>query len=437
LSTPAIRGWCPGTFRPMASGDGLIARVAPPFRGLAPAQMEALAALATGCGNGLIDLSNRGNLQVRGLSEASYPAFIDGLRQAGLIDTAAQEEPVPILVQPFWREEDGTLLIAEALRKALAGAPPLPSKFGIAVDTGKEPLLCTISADIRIERQPGGGLMVRPDGADRALPVAEEAIGATVLNLIEAFVDGGGVKNGRGRMRDWIVVAGNALDSEAYRIDLKQGFRVRVPSPRWGEGQDEGASSSQLRGRDPLTLPSPHRGEGIREGSASFAGVIPIDDRPTPNPGPIPGLGILLAGRFGQIDAAMLAALARTGRMVRVTPWRMLLVMGEAPLPAIDGLIADPDDPTLRTIACTGAPACAQGLQETRPLAALLAPPLPPGQTLHVSGCGKGCASQAPASLTLVGQADGFQLVRAGKVSDMPVRRGLSHAALLSELVPT
>ena len=44
----------------------------------------------------------------------------------------------------------------------------------------------------------------------------------------------------------------------------------------------------------------------------------------------------------------------------------------------------------LRVIACTGAPGCLQAHAATRPLARALAPKLT--ETLHVSGCAKGCA---------------------------------------------
>jgi precorrin-3B synthase len=46
MSEPAIRGWCPGAHRPMASGDGLVVRVRPPLGELTPAQAEGLADLA-------------------------------------------------------------------------------------------------------------------------------------------------------------------------------------------------------------------------------------------------------------------------------------------------------------------------------------------------------------------------------------------------------
>ena len=76
--------------------------------------------------------------------------------------------------------------------------------------------------------------------------------------------------------------------------------------------------------------------------------------------------------------------------------------------PELAGLITRADDPMLRVIACTGAPGCLQAHAATRPLARALAPHVT--QTLHVSGCAKGCAHPGAAPLTLTATPDGFDL---------------------------
>ncbi len=73
----------------------------------------------------------------------------------------------------------------------------------------------------------------------------------------------------------------------------------------------------------------------------------------------------------------------------------MILIAGHVAHP---DLITDPADPRLRVTACTGAPGCPQALQPTRDLARTLAPQVPQGQHLHVSGCAKGCAHPKPAA---------------------------------------
>ncbi|MEZ5797557.1 MAG: hypothetical protein R3D63_08930 [Paracoccaceae bacterium] len=105
----------------------------------------------------------------------------------------------------------------------------------------------------------------------------------------------------------------------------------------------------------------------------------------------------------------------------------MLLVAGLTALPDLPGLILSPDDPLRRVEACTGAPGCLQARAATRPLARRLAPQVPPGQRLHVSGCAKGCACPGKADLVLVATAGGFDLIRQGRAQDEPLRRGLAE----------
>ena len=131
--------------------------------------------------------------------------------------------------------------------------------------------------------------------------------------------------------------------------------------------------------------------------------------------------GALVGFEFGQMRAETLAALAGFGDM-RVTPWRMLLVEGARAMPALAGLVTRADDPLLRVVACTGAPACLQALAPVRDLARALAPKLPEGALLHLSGCAKGCAHPSAAPLTLTATAAGFDLVRNGTAADVAAR---------------
>ena len=72
-SLPYRKGWCPGALRPMETGDGLLARVRAPRGRLSLDQAGALVDAALRCGNGIIGLSARANLHLRGLSEQTLP----------------------------------------------------------------------------------------------------------------------------------------------------------------------------------------------------------------------------------------------------------------------------------------------------------------------------------------------------------------------------
>ncbi len=142
---------------------------------------------------------------------------------------------------------------------------------------------------------------------------------------------------------------------------------------------------------------------------AAFRAVARHDHAPyVPTPGPVPA-GLLVAFAFGALEASSLATLGA----VRLTPWRMVLIEGAREAPRLPDLIADPDDPLLRVVACIGAPGCAQALGSTRNVARALANAVPRGdRLLHVSGCGKGCACAHPAAWVLVADEGGFRLGR-------------------------
>ncbi|MEO5614275.1 MAG: precorrin-3B synthase [Cypionkella sp.] len=382
LQTPIVQGWCPGALRPMQSGDGLVVRVRPRAGRLTPDQARGIAGLAALHGSGLIDLSNRANVQLRGVTEASHPALIDGLRKLDLIDTDAEDEARRnIIVSPFWTQGDGSQEIAAALAERLAApdAPDLPGKFGFSIDLAKFSTLRTASVDVRVERHLSGWLVRGESFVTGAMVDTVEAAADAALELARWFVDSGGVEGGRGRM-------------------------------------------ARLWQNEPRNNRHDHLPLRFREGG----GFMPTHAAP-PKPGTF-AQGQLVGFEFGQMQAETLAALAELGPL-RVTPWRMLLIEGLAEAPQIPGVITQPDDPMLRVVACTGAPGCLQAHAATRPLARALAPKLT--ETLHVSGCAKGCAHPTAAPLTLTATPTGFALIRDGTASGTPLRDGLSAADLI------
>ncbi|CUH75336.1 ferredoxin-nitrite reductase [Tritonibacter multivorans] len=370
---PKVYGWCPGALRPMMSGDGLVVRIRAPLGRLSPDQARGVAALSTRLGNGVLDLSARGNLQMRGVREDDHAALIAALQALGLVDTdAGAEARRNVLLTPFWTEGDLSHRIAQQLSDALTAASDLtlPGKFGFTVDCGAAPVLSDAAADIRIERNPvqdGPGLLLLADGADMGLVVSEDSVVAEALSLARWFLAHGGAPEGRGRMHRLIARRGAPASHSANRA-----ISASQPAP--------GQTAS----------------------------------------------GQLVALEFGQIPAQTLAALADLGAL-RLTPWRMLLLESQALLPALPGLILDAADPRLRVRACTGMPGCLQAHAQTRPLARRLAAQVPPGKTLHVAGCAKGCAHPTATDLTLVACATGdFDLIRLGKASDPPLETSLS-----------
>jgi precorrin-3B synthase len=379
MSAIAVKGWCPGAWRPMQSGDGLIVRIRPHGGRLSPAQAAGIAELSGRFGNGLIDLTNRANLQLRGITDGGHVPLLQGLAELDLLDAdAGAESRRNIVVAPFWNEHDETRSIAMELELALSACHlELPGKFGFAVDCGRERALANVSADIRIERCAMGNIIVRADSTAMGRPVARTEAVATALALAEWFVVSGGVKDGRGRM-------------------------------------------------------ATHLGTGARLPMALAGSSRPAPALPRPRPGLASG-GVLIGIAFGQLSAAALAVLARRSTGLRITPWRMILVEGLQEMPHFEGLVTVADDPRLSIDACTGAPVCPQAHADTRALATALAPHLGPGASLHVSGCAKGCAQPGISAITLVATDDGFDLIRNGFAGDRPLVHGLTRDQLLAD----
>jgi precorrin-3B synthase len=381
MTTFAVKGWCPSALRPMRSGDGFVVRVRPRGGRLTSAQAAGIAELSTRHGNGLIDLTGRANLQIRGgVRDGASDTLAAALDRLGLVDANAElEAQRNVLVAPFWRDGDDTQWLAAELERALGENPRgLPQKFGFAVDCGVTRVLAQAVADIRIERGAQGGLIVRPDGAREGRAVAREQAVPTALALAKWFVDSGGANDGRGRMAAHI--AGGT------------------------------------------TLP---------RALAGGAGPAPATAAPSPG---LCASGALVGLAFGQLQSETLAHLAGLAPGLRMTPWRMMLIEDLREMPRHDGLVTTACDPLLRVIACTGAPGCPEAHGETRKLAAALAPHMSGDDRLHVSGCPKGCAHPGPSPVTLVGTESGFDLVRDGSARDVPCLRGLDPAKILADI---
>jgi precorrin-3B synthase len=99
------------------------------------------------------------------------------------------------------------------------------------------------------------------------------------------------------------------------------------------------------------------------------------------------------------------------------------------------GFLLDARDARLAFAACPGAPACSSARGDVRALALALAPHWSAqAGRIHISGCEKGCALNAPA-LTLVAETDGYALIDFGLAREKPSARGLDLAALQSRLI--
>ncbi len=404
---PEIKGWCPGALAPMESGDGLLMRAKIAGSRLTLAQAKEVAEIARDCGNGLIDLSQRAQLQMRGLRAEGCAAAQARLGLIGLLAPNASTEAVlNIIASPL---PGGADAIVAKLAHAIAAddeLKALPGKFLFLVDDGGAPGLANVAADIRLEAQ-GEAVAVVVDGArDQAIVALPEAAIAAALALARAFVT-------LRAERPFALRRMRALVAEQGVEALLQTANLRAEPYR---SACQSASLEALLGAHKI-------------GEICFAGA---------------------AAPYGRLRAEELAGLAEAAAEagateLRLTPWRAML----APTPSIAeaeriaaaaaqlGFVVDAKDARLAIAACPGAPECPQAQGSTREglvtLARFAREFSQDGIGLHVSGCAKGCAKPSPTPVTLVLRSGGFDLVYDGLASDEPAAAGLT----LDEVVKT
>ena len=369
MSAPIVQGWCPGAHRPMMSGDGLVVRVRPRLARLTAEQVVGLCDLAERFGNGTIDLTNRANLQLRGVAEADHQPLLSDLAALDLLDAEPGiEVRRNILVSPLYQAGDLTARLTQELIDRLAELPALPAKFGFAIDTGSERLLTGDSADIRLETGMDG-LILRADGAKTGRVVSETEAIDQLISLAKWF-------------------------ARTHTPKTRRMVRVVSALPQTWQGS--------APGRD---------GTPLEPGDCS--------------------LGALYGAAFGQLPARPLHELIENSgaSALRVTPWRLFLLEGGAAIPA-PAFVTDGTDPLMTTDACPGAPLCPQAQVATRNIARTLAPRV--SGNLHVSGCAKGCARMGAADIVLIGHGGRFDLVKQGRAGDEPCQTGLTEETLMT-----
>jgi len=116
MTSPVARGACPRLSEPMQTGDGLLARMV--TAGPIPLdQFARLCAAANEHGNGVIEISARGSLQVRGLTLLSAPLFASAVAALGI----ELCDDVPVLADPL-AGDAASLIDADALAADLRRA---------------------------------------------------------------------------------------------------------------------------------------------------------------------------------------------------------------------------------------------------------------------------------------------------------------------------
>ena len=331
-------------------------------------QLESLAEATERFAAGTLELTARGNLQVRGITDTS--AVADAVAAAGLLPSPTHERVRNIVASPLSGRLGGVVDVRPwvvALDLAIQAAPDLarlPGRFWFSLDDGSADV-SGLAADIGIHAVSSDIVALLLAGRDTGIRLTPDAAVPALVTIASRFAE----------------IRGNAwrISELDDRESLLTGF---TPSDRAG-------TSFAPVSRPPIGWIEQDDGH-VTLGAAAPLGVLSV--------------------RQAQFVAAIEAP-------VVITPWRSLLVcdLGEgvadtslrvlAPL----GLVFDETSRWLEVSACVGSPGCERSNADVRAEATRVAESgANPLNRVHFVGCERACGSP-PAGEVLVATAGGYR----------------------------
>jgi precorrin-3B synthase len=401
----SVRGACPSIAAPMQTGDGLLVRLIP----LGPIDIDKLCILCNAAeeyGNGIIEITQRGSLQIRGLHEASVSAFARIVTSLEI----GSGEGSPLVTSPLLGLDpdepvDCTALVSSVRTTLHRHRPSLESlgpKVSVLIDGGGQLHLDAVSADIRLVATSNSLLQLSLAGNARNAAhlgyVPIDGATATVEELLRRIASRGPTARAKDLARD----QGIGEIRHAFGESLIDG---PAPNPR---------SVAETVGVYRLARGNVARGFALPFGHTT-AGAL---------------------WRFAR------AAADNGASSIRPAPGRSLLAIGLSRTAAAklwnaavaEDFVVDAHDPRRHVVACAGAPACASAELPTRQLAPEVARAIRSwagtSNIVHLSGCSKGCAHPGPAALTLAGPN---RLILNGRASDTP-QATVSSAGVIADI---
>ncbi|MCU1343928.1 MAG: cobalamin, partial [Acidimicrobiia bacterium] len=171
----------------METGDGWLLRVRLPGGAISPAGLRAAAAVAARYGSGILELTARANLQLRGFTADVLADAAAALVEAGLATADPHTEALRAIAASPLTGHDPTASVdasptVAAIEQALlaSGVGPVPSKFAVVVDDGGSwPV--RLAADVRFDfRTNDDRWSVSVRGSDRVLGVTGDPAAVAV-----------------------------------------------------------------------------------------------------------------------------------------------------------------------------------------------------------------------------------------------------------------
>ena len=353
---------CPGALQVHQAADGAMVRIRLPGGMLTAAQLATLASVSSGLGSGTLELTARGNVQMRGITDVT--AVAEAIASAGLLPSATHERVRNIVASPLSGRFGGRADVREwvgGLDAAICAEPRLAElggRFWFGFDDGRADV-SGLGADV--------GVHVLNDGV--ALLLAGRDTGLRVTDVCDALVK--------------IALRFVEIRGKAWRV-------------------------SELADLNDL-LPGVEPGAGFPSVTRPPVGWIEQDDGRVALGAAVP-LGVLSA-HVAEYLAAIAAPLV-------VTPWRSVLVCdldeGVADIAlrvlAPLGLVFDENSPWLSVSSCTGSPGCVHSAADVRADAARA---LYEDSDVHrhFVGCDRACGSPL-AGEVLVATGEGYRPLR-------------------------
>lgn len=376
---------CPGALRLHPAGDGHLARLRLPGGILTSRQLAALADAAEALGDGVLSITSRGNVELRGLGEGCGAELAEVLREAALLPSDTHERVRNVVASPLagldglgcgtvqlWARQLDALLCTSERAAGLSG------RFLFALDDGRGDV-AGLGADVTLLAEADGSAVVHI--GTQAFRIAAEDAPRAALAAAEAFLAAAeGSGTGAWRVRELPAgqepAVGARLGAAGIAAERARGndrAEPPLPAPPAIEDEDPGRHRGHPDAPAPPTRHAPVPADRIRPRD------LPGGPGPGPRPGLVEGPGrwtVSVAAPLGRLTAAQARALLPApADEIRTTPWRGVVVPGFADrdaagarLAALEaaGLITSAGSPWYGVGACTGRPGCAKALADVR-----------------------------------------------------------------------
>ncbi|MCP9491014.1 MAG: hypothetical protein MSC31_14245 [Solirubrobacteraceae bacterium MAG38_C4-C5] len=401
---------CPGVLRLHAAQDGGLARIRLPG-GQLPARGADALADAAGLGNGIIELTSRANVQVRGVAAEAVAPLAALLERAGLLPSPVHDRVRNVAADPLGGRHPAALAEVDGVVAALdrglcadAALAALPGRFLFAVDDGSG-VAPRAGADVALlaEGPDRFGLVLAGRPTTIAVPVTGAA--GCALAAARAFLALRGDDEGGGR--GWRI---GELEDGPARVAWALGGALSPKRTR--RGTPAADDSIGLAHRAQSTDRRRPEVAATRRG----APAPPAPGRCQQRDGAIALTALAPLGRIDGPGAAGLAALARkTGGALRVSVRRTITLVDVQPADARAalaeltrlGLVTEAGSGWEGLSTCAGLGACTRARVDVRAAATSRAgvrsPAAPPE---HWSACERRCGEpRGVATAVVAGQA--------------------------------